>query len=629
MATKTQGIDVPFIPNDDAKDRVRQAVDIVDLIGSYLPLRRAGAGFAGVCPWHDDTKPSLNVNPARQSWKCWVCNIGGDVFSFVMQREGINFREALEMLADRAGIVLQQSGPQQKVQPGSPNDKKTLYAACAWAEQQFRDCLWKASEAKVARKYFADRSVNEETLKRFHIGFAPNGWEWLRDRARSTQYSLAVLEAAGLIAKSRSSGKWYEPFKGRVIFPIRDPQSRPIAFAGRILPEFADERSGKYVNSTETRLYSKSEQLYALDLARDPIRTNNRHAVVVEGYTDVNMAHQFGLMNVVACCGTALGERHIRLLKRYADSITLLLDGDEAGQERTNDILQLFIASEMDLRILTLPEGLDPCDFLLQRGAEEMQTLLDSAHDAFEHAIKTRTQGIDLLRDTHRANQALDQLLTIISKAPKLTTSTSSSRMVRERQIIARLAREFRLEEQVLRTRIVELRKATPVRRPQETQPAAKRISLKDLDPCDAELLELLTQHPELAATVLSEIAASELKNDSTKVIFEKYEVVLKKGEPVEFTRILTELEDPQLKSLLVSLDEQATEKERHAQEDASARLRRLIDHIRLRREESERQVSLAALDQQRLGEQEELDLLQSLVDQQRKRQGIEAPTDG
>lgn len=618
---------MPFEQNDDAKERVRQAVDIVDLISTYIPLRRAGAGFSGICPWHDDSKPSLHVNQARQSWKCWVCNIGGDVFSFVMQREGINFREALEMLADRAGIVLQQAGPQQRVQPGSPNDKKTLYAACAWAEQQFRDCLWKSHEAEVARRYFADRCVNDETLKGFHLGFSPNGWQWLLDRSRSTQYSPAVLEAAGLLGKGQS-GKYYDRFKGRVIFPIRDPQSRPIAFGGRILPEFADERAAKYVNSPETRLYSKSEQLYALDLARDPIH-KTKNVVVVEGYTDVNMAHQFGLKNVVACCGTALGERHIRLLKRYADSITLLLDGDEAGQRRTNDILELFVASEMDLRILTLPEGLDPCDFLLQRGADEMRSLLDGALDAFEHAIETRTRGIDLLRDTHRANQALEQLLVIISKAPKLTTTTSSSRVIRERQIIARLAREFRLEDSVLRTRIVELRRATPIRRPQGEPVVTRSICPKDLDPCDAELLELLTQHPELAATVLAEITASELTNDSTRVIYQKYEVVLKKGEPVEFTRILTELEDPHLKSLLVSLDEQATEKELHAQEDASARLGRLIDHIRLRREDSERQASMAALEQQHLGEKEELDLLDQLVDQQRKRQGIEAPTDG
>lgn len=616
-----------FVPNDDDKERVRQATDIVDLIGSYMPLRRAGAGFQAICPWHDDTKPSLNVNPARQSWKCWVCNIGGDVFSFVMQREGINFREALEMLADRAGIVLRQGGPQHKAKPGSPGDKKTLYSACAWAEQQFRDCLWKSPEAQVARRYFADRGVNEDTLKTFHIGFAPNGWQWLLDRSRSTPYSPAVLEAAWLIGKGQS-GKYYDRFRGRVIFPIRDPQSRPIAFGGRILPEFADERSAKYVNSGETRLYSKSDQLYALDLAKDPIR-KAKNAVVVEGYTDVNMAHQFGLRNVVACCGTALGERHIRLLKRHTDAITLVLDGDEAGQTRTNEILELFVASEMDLRILTLPKGLDPCDFLLQRGAEEMRRALNGALDAFEHAIETRTRGVDLLRDTHRANQALEQLLAIISKAPKLTTATSSSRVVRERQIIARLSREFRLDEQVLRTRIAELRRATPVRRPQEKQVVPRSLSPRDLDPCDAELLELLTQHPELAATVFEEVAATELTNDSSRVIYEKYQVVLKQGEPVEFTRILTELEDPQLKSLLVSLDEQATEKERHAQEDASARLRRLIDHIRLRREESERQASFAALEEQRLGEQEELDLLQSLVDQQRKRQGIQAPTDG
>lgn len=617
-----------FGQNNDSREQVRQAVDIVDLVGTYMPLRRQGANFVGICPWHDDTKPSLQVNQARQSWKCWVCNDGGDIFSFVMRREGIDFREALEMLADRAGVVLQSQAATARPEAGSPGDKKTLYAACAWAEQQFQQCLNRSADAEVARKYFSDRSVNSESAKRFHLGFSPDSWQWLLDRARSTPFSPEVLEAAGLLGKSPNSGRFYDRFKGRVIFPIRDPQGRPIGFGGRILPEFATETSAKYINSQETRLYSKSEQLYALDLAADPAR-KTQNVIVMEGYTDVIMAHQFGLQTAVAVCGTALTERHIRVLRRYCDTITLVLDGDEAGQRRTNEILELFVASEVDLRILTLPEGLDPCDYLLDSGADAMQSLLNQALDAFEHAVRSRTQGIDLLRDTHRANQALEQLLTTISKAPRMSKDTSSSRLLRERQIIARLARDFRIDESTLRTRIGELRKATPVTRVKATETPRPRLSVSDLDPCDAELIELLTQHPELADDALAAILPDELSSRPTRTIYETYQVVLSKGEPVEFNRILTELDDPQLKNLLVSLDEQATKKEKHVQEDAASRLRWLIEHLRGRREADQGRAKQAALEQRNLGEDEELDLLQQLVEQERKRQGIPAPTDG
>ena len=617
-----------FERNDDAKEQVRQAVDIVDLVGSYMPLRRAGAAFEGICPFHDDTKPSLKVNPGRQSWKCWVCNEGGDIFSFVMRREGIDFREALEFLADRAGITLDVHPGKPRPAAGSPGDKKTLYAACEWAEQQFRQCLSRSTEAEVARKYFADRSVTSESTERFHLGFSPDSWQWLLDRARSTPFSPEVLEAAGLLGKSPKSGRFYDRFKGRVIFPIRDPQNRPIGFGGRVLPEFATENSAKYINSKETRLYSKSEQLYALNLAEDPAR-KTKNVIVMEGYTDVIMAHQFGLETAVAVCGTALTERHIRILRRYADSITLVLDGDDAGQKRTNELLELFIASELDLRILTLPQGLDPCDYLLNEGVEAMQALLSQALDAFEHAVDSRTRGVDLLRDTHRANQALEQLLAIISKAPRLTADTSSSRMLRERQIIARLAREFRLDESVLRTRIGELRRAVPAPRNQPVQAPQPKLSVSDLDPCDAELLELLTQHPELAGQALAAIVPDELSSAPARTIYETYQVVLERGEPVEFNRILTELDDPQLKSLLVSLDEQAIQKEKHVQEDAASRLKWLIAHLFGRREADQGRAKQAALEQRTLGEDEELDVLQQLVEHERKRQGIPAPTDG
>jgi len=349
----------------------------------------------------------------------------------------------------------------------------------------------------------------------------------------------------------------------------------------------------------------------------------------------VIMAHQFGLKNVVAVLGTALGPRHIQLLRRYADTITLVLDGDEAGQKRTNEVLELFVASDVDLRVLTLPAGFDPCDFLLQRGPDEMRGLLASAADAFEHAINVRTRGVDPLRDTHRANQALEHLLSVLAKAPRLSTEATAAKLLRERQVLARLAREFRLDESVLRSRIGELRRNAPAPRHIDTGgPTGSAFSANDLDPHDAELFEILVCHPSLIDTALLEIAPEQLTAEPSKAIFAVYRRVAELGQEVEFGRVLSELEDPALKSLLVELDERAHSKEEFACEDASGRLRQLIDDLQYRHQASEREECLAALDRQHLNEEEEKETLQKLFEQKLheqkiKRQGISAPTDG
>ncbi len=615
--------------SQEAKEQIRRTVDIVDLVGSYLPLQRQGSAYVAICPWHDDARPSLQVNPARQSWKCWVCDIGGDIFSFIMQQEGLDFREALEMLAERAGVVLRSGPAQPKTLPGDPNDKQTLFSAAAWAMQQFRECLLHSAEAAPAREYLQQRNFTADACAQFQVGFSPNEWQWLVERAAATQYSAAVLKAAGVLGTSTKSGRYYDFFKGRVIFPIRDTQSRTIGFGGRVLPEFATDKTAKYFNSRETRLFSKSDNVYGLDLARDAIR-KSKEVVVVEGYTDVIMAHQHGLANVVAVLGTALGQRHIRLLKRYADTITLVLDGDEAGQRRTNEVLELFVAGEVDLRILTLPAGADPCDFVQQEGAEGMRLRLRGAVDAFEHAIETHTRGVDLVRDTHRANQALEALLGVVAKAPRLTAHTTSSKTVRERQVLARLAREFRVDDAMLRTRIKEIRQQASPRTPAEPTPLqTKSYDRSLLDPTEVELLEMMAVHPELCDNVLEEIPTELITSGPIREIYARYREVAEAGEAVDFSRILSDLEDPQLKNLFVEIDERATSKEEAAQEDAATRLRRLLDGILDRQTESSRRELVAGLEQRQFEDQEELDVLRQLVEEERRRHGIPAPTDG
>lgn len=617
----------------DTKEQVRVATDIVDLIGNYLQLRRQGRNYVATCPWHDDRRPSLQINSERQTWKCWVCNVGGDVFSFVMRHEGIEFREALEMLADKAGITLQRTPGIPSAKPGSVDDKRTLYDAMKWADRQFHECLLNSSEAAPARQYLKQRGISEYSIQRYHLGYSPKQWQWLVDRSASTPFSQKILQAIGLMGISSTSGRSYDFFRGRIMFPIRDPQRRTIAFGGRVIPETADDRSGKYVNTSETRLFSKSDQLYGLDIAKEDI-ARKREVLVVEGYTDVIMSDQYGIENIVAVLGTAIGVRHIRLLRRYADRITLVLDGDEAGQKRMNEILELFVAEEVDLRMLTLPEGCDPCDFLQNQGADALRELAASAVDALEHKISLETSGIDVLRDTHLAHQALGRVVSTLARAPRLQVNTDSNRRLKEQQIINRLARVFRIPTDTIRERLTELRRATTQQNSNqqnsnEQPPETTIVDSVLVDPRELELLEIVLAQPDTASQATNSISADQLKTGPLREIYTVILTLVASQEIPNFNRILTQLEQPELKNLLLDIDEQSRQKAALTTEKPETRLNNLIDSFRLTKEEEADRIQRAVLDDHHKSADEKLDALRELFDRKKNRIGTYVPTDG
>lgn len=617
----------------DAKEQVRQATDIVDLVGRYLELRRSGRFFVGRCPWHDDRRPSLQVHPDRQTWKCWVCDIGGDVFSFVMKRENCDFATALRLLADRAGIPLAE---RSAAAPGSPDDKATLYQCCAWAARQFQQCLASAAEAEAARQYLAARGITAASIGRFALGFSPPSWTWLVERARSSGFSPQVLQRVGLIAPS-SQGTWYDRFKGRLIFPIRDPVGRPIGFGGRILPGQAEADAAKYVNSPETPLYIKNRTLYALDLAREHVG-RTRRITVVEGYTDVILCHQQGVGDVVACCGTALGEEHLQILKRYADTVYLVLDGDAAGQTRTRQILELFVTAGVDLRIATLPDGLDPADFVLQRGGAALAALLDEAVDALEFKFRTLTSGLDVTRDTHRAHQVLENLLETVARGARARPMDASA--LRVQQMLTRLARCFALDEADVRQRYRQLLRVAAHRReaarPQAAgdaaaahPPPADGHRLAALTPLERELFEVLLVHPELVPVAVGELFEEDLASATGRALLATYRHLEEAGQELDFQRVLTELEDPQLKHVLAQLDELAREKSPKALLDGPGRLRSVLDHIRVEQEQRRLRQAQAALTQPAPSEEDERQVLAQVIAAKRRQQGIFLSTEG
>ena len=622
-------------PDFDVKDRIKQASEIVDVVGGYLPLRRQGANFVAHCPWHDDSRPSLQVNQVRQSWVCWVCNFRGDVFDFVMRRESVEFFEAMQILAERAGIEIKKSG--KKIVKGSPQDKQALFRAMAWAVSQYHDCLLNEAVAAPVRNYLADRNMSAESIKAFQVGFAPLAWSWLVDRARHTEFSPEVLEACGLVSANNSGG-WYERFRGRVLFPISDTQNRPIALGGRIVPDLVpddQQPKGKYYNSTETRLYSKSDNLYGLNLVRDEVaKKENRKLTIVEGYTDVVAAYQAGLRNVIACQGTAVNERHIRVMKRFADSITLVLDGDEAGQRRTNEILDLFVAQDVDLRILSLPEGSDPFDFIQKNGADAFQGLVDQADDAIAHKINQETRGVDLINDTHAANQALEAILKTLAQIPVGQFATSAAKSVRLDQLITRIARQFQLDRTQVKNRLNELRRTMSRTRPTVNLDVPGQnqagVDFKQLPLKESELLQLLIGNPELLDQAIENISPSQISEGPLRELYEVMNDCFHVGKDVGYNSLMLELEDLNLKSLVdylhgVSSDKQSVlaNMKNGIAIQPLAQLESIIESFNNMADASGTRSQISRLHGRQLDDDEEASALEELLKLARQRQGL------
>lgn len=620
----------------DAKELVRQSVDIVDLVGESYDLRRQGRNYVCRCPWHDDTRPSLTVNQERQSWKCWVCDIGGDIFSWVMRRDGVEFREALEMLAERAGVELQHSHSPSP-QAGGPGDKKTLLEAVAYAEACFHRCLLESPEAAPAREYLSGRGINQDSIERFRIGFSPDQWDWLKGKALARGFSPVVLERVGLVRAKQQGGGHYDFFRGRVIFPICDLQARPVAFGGRVLPG-ADERAGgKYVNSPETPLYSKSKQLYALHMARDAIQREGQLAVM-EGYTDVIMAHQHGLSNVVAVCGTALGEEHLKLIQRMTDSVALVLDGDAAGQRRASDVLEMFLENQIDLRILTLPENLDPCDFIATpkegRGVDALRELLNRAPDALQHKLESVTNGLVSPDNTHAASRAAEEVLATLARAAKGSLANSAA-MLREQSILSRLSTKLRLPVEQLRTRLSAIRQeqaSKPLARShyEHDAPSEAHVELSPtpdkLTAGDQELLELMLLDHECARRIAESISPEQVQSEVGRTLFYHFRDALEVYGEVEFQWLMNHLEDERLKSTLVTIDEA---REAKIGGDRQQRLADLIARHKRINERAMRSQHRAALAGKALNETQEEEVLKNLFATLKNRQTGSSPTEG
>ncbi len=340
----------------DAVREVKDRIDIVEFIGETVPLRKAGRSFKGLCPFHSEKTPSFHVSSERQTYHCFGCGRGGDIFSYVMEREGLSFAEALSMLAERAGVTI------ERVQPGRIRQKGiagAMEVALAFFRRSFL-----GPEGESARKYLLRRGISADIAAGFELGWAPSSWDILKRELEAKGISSGDGISAGLLAESK--GKVYDRFRGRIIFPIRDVQGKLVAFGGRLV----DGEGAKYINSPEGELYSKRSTLYLLDAARRSVREKGR-SILVEGYMDAIKLHIAGYTEAVASLGTSLTEEQASLLKRFGDQCLICYDSDTAGQEAAIRGMYILQRSGLDIRVVVLPSGKDPDDLLGEEGGHE------------------------------------------------------------------------------------------------------------------------------------------------------------------------------------------------------------------------------------------------------------------
>jgi len=367
--------------------QVAQATDIVELVSQYVSVKRRGKEFVGLCPFHEDSRPSLTVSPTKQIFKCFACGAGGGVYQWLMMYEKVSFPQAVRSLAARANISLPASAAgERQAEPGLSKDD--LVRVASFAAAFYRSCL-NAAAGKQALDYALKRGLSGESIKRFGLGYAPDSWDALIRAAATEGIGRSQLLAAGLVSPREGGTGCYDRFRNRLMFPIIDPQGRVIAFGGRALD---DGERAKYLNSPESALFDKSRQLYALNWSRERIVSSGQ-AVIVEGYLDALVPIQAGVDNVVATLGVALTDGHVRLLSRYAREAVLIFDADTAGRAAAERALEIFLAQQIHVRVAAIPAGKDPCDYCLSQGGQALRQLIDDAPDALQYVWQRRQRA--------------------------------------------------------------------------------------------------------------------------------------------------------------------------------------------------------------------------------------------
>jgi DNA primase len=411
-----------YIPEDTIRD-IRDKSDIYEVISGYVQLKKSGNRWKGLCPFHQEKTPSFIVNADNQAFHCFGCGVGGNVFSFIMEKEKVDFLEAAHILADRYNILIPETNDYSE--PEQVNSKERLYKLHTLFAELYNKNLFSPS-GKIGLEYLKQRGFTEEVIKQFNIGFAPESWDYVIKQARMYKYSEDELIASGLVVQKEESQNIYDRFRNRIIFPIWNERSKIIAFSARTIEN--NPTGGKYVNSPETPIFKKSRVLYALPIAK-PHFQEKKFAILCEGQIDVIAMHRAGFNNAVAPQGTAFTEEQARLLKRYTNSVYICFDGDTAGIKATLKAVEIFLPLNVEVKVISLPSGEDPDTIFSLSGKEKIAEYVDKASDFFTFIFDYFQKDIDILTP-HGKSKMVSNIIKLILKIENSVLKTSYASML-------------------------------------------------------------------------------------------------------------------------------------------------------------------------------------------------------
>ena len=475
-------------------EEVQAASDIVEVISRYVPLKKTGRNFKAPCPFHHEKTPSFVVSPDKQIYHCFGCGAGGNVFSFLMKQENLQFPEAVETLAENAGIVL----PREALRSGSGEVDSRLYKINELAARFFQDNL---AGNKSAKEYLATRGIGDEAVKKFRIGSAPDAWEGLINFLKSSGIEASLAEKAGLVVSNEKGGH-YDRFRKRITFPIIDLKDRILGFGGRIM----DSSLPKYINSPETPIYSKGRNLYGLNFSRDAIKTKG-HALIVEGYLDFLIPYQAGISNIIATLGTALTVDQAKLLKRFTKTVVMVFDPDAAGESASLRGLDIFVSEDMNVYIAELPQGLDPDGYIRKNGADDFIALIKSSKNIFDYKFDKLSKRYNAAT-TNGKTSIVGEMLPTISKIGNAVTRS---------EMIKKLSHRLSVDEEAVRAEFSKVKPGSS-----ERKLAAKPAEIKrDAKKAELVVIALMLERGGYFDRVKRTLALEEFKSSSVRDIAE------------------------------------------------------------------------------------------------------------
>ncbi len=531
-------------------DEIRQATDIVDLIGGFVKLKKRGKNYVGLCPFHTEKTPSFSVSAERQMYYCFGCGQGGNVFTFLMAQEKVSFVEAVRALAERAGISLPAASPESEQ---FASEQEQLYELCREAGRFFYKALTESDEGKFALRYFHQRGFSDETIRTFGLGYAPNSWDAFISHTAERKVPPDLLVKAGL-ARRRDDGTYYDYFRGRAMFPVFSPTGRVIGFGARKLYE-DDPVAGKYINSPETAIYDKSRSLFGIFHAREALREQDC-AVLVEGYADLISLFQAGIKNVVASSGTALTKEQILLIARYTKNITIVYDADSAGSKAALRGVDLVLEHDLDVRVVRLPEGEDPDSFVRKSGADAFRKLLDGAV-SFIDFIAEAFEKEGKLSTPEGQTQTVRAIVRSIAKMGDELKRNFYLKHVAEQYGIYESILHRELEKQLGVYRHEKSREAghpdppdPPAGRPEASLPEIAAIPVPELDVLHA----MLDGGSRTVSYVLDTLSLDEFTHAGARKIAEELQRLVEEGEEPDPSKLFNSLEQEAMKQTVARI---------------------------------------------------------------------------